>query len=345
MKGNFVLTAFLVTACAVCADPVKVIFDTDMVEDYDDVGALALLHRLADKGEAEILATLSNTRDNCSVAAIEIINRYYGRPEIPVGCAKDIGVWGTPHDPDRGAHNKFVRLAKAYEGWYRYGNSNEAPDANTVYRKVLAAQPDQSVVICSVGFLTNLRRLLETKPDQYSPLDGKALVKQKVKLWCAMACSYPKGHEYNSRMDWHSSKVAIHGWPTPILFSDYQYGRDVYSGRKVAESDHQRSPVKDIFQWSLPSREAVLAGKCEEKDVQGRCSWDETTVLAAVRGPGKYFDVARGRYTMVGTSGADEWQDDPNGPHMRLIETMPKKEVGKVIDDLIAERPAALQPK
>lgn len=45
-----------------------------MIEDFDDVGALACLHALADAGECEILATISSTRGNASVAAIEVIN-------------------------------------------------------------------------------------------------------------------------------------------------------------------------------------------------------------------------------------------------------------------------------
>ena len=64
--------------------PVKVIFDTDMYTDFDDVGALACLHALADQRECEILATLTNTRDCYSVAVCEIVNAYYGRPGIPV---------------------------------------------------------------------------------------------------------------------------------------------------------------------------------------------------------------------------------------------------------------------
>src|SRR4029450_10167813 len=38
------------------APAVEVIFDTDMALDVDDVGALALLHALADRGECRILA-------------------------------------------------------------------------------------------------------------------------------------------------------------------------------------------------------------------------------------------------------------------------------------------------
>ena len=157
------------------AAPVKVIFDTDMLTDFDDVGALACLHALADAGEAEILATVSSTRGNASVGAVQVINSYYGRGNLPVGAPKGIGVLGAharakekvhPGAPlgDKtggdGGHYKYRKLLADYPGWYTYADADDAPDANEVYRKVLAAQTDGSVVICSTGFLTNLRRLL-----------------------------------------------------------------------------------------------------------------------------------------------------------------------------------------
>ena len=40
--------------------PVKIIFDTDMCEDPEDVNALCLLHAFADEGEAEILACVAS---------------------------------------------------------------------------------------------------------------------------------------------------------------------------------------------------------------------------------------------------------------------------------------------
>ena len=50
--------------------------------------------------------------------------------------------------------------------------------------RVLAAQPDRSVAISSVGLLTNLAALLRSGPDDNSPLDGRALVAQKVGTVC-----------------------------------------------------------------------------------------------------------------------------------------------------------------
>ena len=344
------ISAFLlwVGAVSLFAATPKIIFDTDMVEDYDDVGAMAVLHAFADEGKCEILAVCTCTRDNSSVAAVEVLNAFYGRPDIPVGCAKERGVVGTPNgDARRRGHQKFVRLAAEYPQWVRHPNSNDAPDANQVYRKALAAAPDKSVTVVSVGFITNLRRLLETKGDEFSPLDGRALVAKKVVRWYTMACKAPKGREYNAMWDAESSKIAFEQWPTPIVFSEFDLGRNIYSGRTVAERNYPyRNPVKDIFAWSLPSREQVRAGKAEEKSEEGRCSWDEVTLFAAVHGIGRYFNTERGTFRMIGDKGDDEWIPDSKSPHCRLLPAegrerynYPGWEIGRLIDEMIAREP------
>lgn len=66
-------------------DAPRIIFDTDMDSDFDDAGALALLHALADRCECEILAVMHSTSTPCSVGFIDAINTWYGRPGIPVG--------------------------------------------------------------------------------------------------------------------------------------------------------------------------------------------------------------------------------------------------------------------
>ena len=341
------------------AAPVKVIFDTDMLSDFDDVGALACLHALADAGECEILATISSTRGNASVGAVEVINHYYGRPDLPVGAPKGMGVIGprpgskakidpalplTERTNQIGGHYKYRKLLADYPGWYRYKDSDDAQDANEVYRRVLAAQPDNSVVICSVGFITNMRRLLETKPDTISPLDGKALVAKKVKRWVAMACQYPSGKEYNSMWDAESSRIAFENWPTPIQFSDWRYGHDCFAGRAVAEMKVERSPVKDVFAGNIPSRDEVRrnSAKCLRSGfgMGGRSAWDETAVLLAVRGVEPYFNAERGTYRMTGKDGSNEWAPDAeNGPHLRITQRMPKAEVARVIDELMTRKP------
>merc|ERR550537_964507 len=48
------------------------------------------------------------------------------------------------------------------------------------YRKALATAPDASINVASIGMPTNLRDLLNTTADQYSPLSGFDLVAKKV---------------------------------------------------------------------------------------------------------------------------------------------------------------------
>lgn len=321
------------TAAALNAAPPKVIFDTDMYTDYDDVGALAVLHALADAGECEIAAVGCNTwgEGNRSVAACEVVNAYYGREALAVGCARSGGRQG----PGARGHG----LPEKYPQWAKHLSTADAPLATDVYLATLRKAPDKSVVICSVGFLNNIADLLRA---------DKELVERKVRLWVAMACSYPDGEEYNSKFDPQASDYAFSNWPrtVPIVWTDFQYGRDCYTGRAVAELPGDGNPVKDAFASRLTPRSKVIPrgvpGQQPTWDqIEGHPSWDETAVLIAVRGIEPYFGLERGRYRMVGTNGKNEWMADPKSACGRVTEKMPKAEVARTIDELMCRAPAA----
>ena len=61
------------------------------------------------------------------------------------------------------------------------------------YRKALAAAPDGSVNIASIGMPTNLRDLLKTSGDQYSPMSGYDLIAAKVSKIVFMDMMYNFG--------------------------------------------------------------------------------------------------------------------------------------------------------
>ena len=322
----------VLAGCVMCdnhkREPVKIIFDTDMVTDYDDMGALACLHALASLGECEILATVSSTRGNGSVAAIEICNNYYGRGEIPVGSPKLASAVSSANHP---SHKKFLLLQKKYPKWFKYANSDESPDAVEVYRRVLANQPDGSVVICSVGFLSNLRALLESKGDKYSPLNGKELVAKKVKKWVAMACFYPKGHEYNSKGDPESSKIALRDWPTPIVVTDFQFGRHLYSGRALVEAKFDRNPVYDVYKVDMLPCEKVTRHSWDQ--LEGHPSWDQSAVLVAVCS--EYFAFEPGEYEIIDNTGLNIWRGDSTSKNCRVVEKVSRANLGRIIDELM----------
>ena len=141
-------------------------------------------------------------------------------------------------------------------------------------------------------------------------------------------------------MDWESSKIALERWPTPVVFSDFQYGMDCFAGRRIAESDAAGNPVADVFRGNIPSEKDIRANAAQHlqgcNGMGGRAAWDETAVLIAVRGTDRYFNVHRGRFRMIGEDGEDEWiPDEENGPHLRVTEKVNKIEVGKIIDELM----------
>ena len=304
--------------------PVSIIFDTDMAPDYDDVGALTLLHALADSSEVKILATLSSNTYVNAVPCIDVINHYYGRPDIPVG-APPKGV-----DLDTWHKIKWTEALPA-KFPHRIKSTAEAPDAVQIYRRALAAEPDTSVVVVTVGFLTNLAALLQSPADQYSELNGRDLVRKKVKHLVSMAGGFmPDGssfREFNVYCDSTASITVFETWPTRIILTGFEIGREIKTGKRLIASGIQNTPAKEAYTLCL-----------REGDFDGRESWDQTAVLIAARGADRYFDTVKGRI-IVAPDGSNTWQSDANGKHEYVTFKMPVDELTHVIEDMMMHEP------
>lgn len=308
--------------------PVKVVFDTDMAEDVDDVGALALLHALADLGEAEILAVGISSRNEDVGPCLDAINTWYGRPDLPIGYQRAFRGERT--------ESKYAgAVAKAFP--HDLVRSSDAPDAALLYRRVLAAQPDQSVVMVSVGFLTNLKALLDTPADALSPLSGQELVRRKVLRWVCMGGKFPDGRfkngdgEYNLRVDALASAIALHDWPTPVVLSGFEIGASVRTGRRLREA---------------PETNPVRAAYLHFNALENRESWDQTAVLYAVRGARAYWsESAPGLCLMhvAGKSGYNEWIPTPSKSHRHLVERMAPSDLAREIEDLMLRAPKSVR--
>lgn len=301
--------------------PVKIIFDTDLGPDYDDVGALAFLHAMADSGKAEILGTISSNKHELVVPSIDVINTYFGRGEIPIGTPMTSGVnlGSSQHWADS--------IVKKYP--HSINSSSMVSDAVAVYRKILSSQPDSSVTIITVGFLTNLNNLLLSKPDSISPLSGKELVIKKVKELVSMAGGFPEGKEFNIQMDSTASKNVYENWPGQIIFTGFEIGSKIHTGLKLISSDIKNSPVKDVFRISIP-----LAAE----DSSGRMSWDETAVLIGVYGTDGFFDVVRGKIN-VNADGSNTWTTSADGEHYYVTLKMPVSEISEFIESRMMHQP------
>ncbi len=328
MKCNFFflnvwLFLIILSGYIHAAQPVKVIFDSDMGPDFDDVGAITILHALAARGECEILATVASDGYPYIAPTLEVFNRYFGKPEIPVGAAgKDAPSFSCPNHWNDSLVAKYLPEKKT--------NANY-PLAVEVYRKVLAHQPDKSVVIITVGFTSNLADLLKSAPDKYSPLTGKDLVARKVKKWVAMAGVFPEGSEFNVNQHADASMFVFQNWPSPILFSGFEIGDKIMTGNKVASKGSKDSPVHWAYKYCLETY--------ARNPIRMRNSWDHTAVLCAIRNPENYFYVIGNGTFVCNPDGSNSWNADKNSNHSFLVHKYPYQKLADVLDDLMLYEP------
>lgn len=299
-----------------------IIFDTDMGPDYDDVGAITVLYALAGKGECKILATIASDSHPLIAPTIEVFNRYFGHPEMPVGIASA----GSPgftasNNWNDSLVSRFLKTKKV----------KSYPGAVEVYRKVLAKQADHSVTIVTVGFISNIRNLLNSKPDRYSDLSGLDLVKKKVKNWVAMAGGFPEGKEFNVEQDASASFEAFGKWPAPVLFSGFEIGQHILTGAGVAKGDTTKSPVAWAYRYNL---------RTYDKNPQpNRPSWDQTAVLCAVRGAENYFHVKGPGKFILDDKGFNTWNPKIDAGHYFITQKDPYERTAEVIEALMQFKP------
>lgn len=300
------LLTLICAASLAQAEPVKLIFDTDMGNDTDDVMALCMIHALQSRGAVELLA-VTVTKDHPQAAAfVDAVDTFYGRPDVPVGVVKG----GATPEP-----GKFNLLADAKneDGSLRYPHDllsgNDAPEAVGLLRTLLAAQPDASVVLVQTGFFTNFKRLLESLPDAASPLSGRDLIAKKVKLLSIMAGAFQtvdwntRHLEYNVVKDIPAAQSLAKDWPTQVVWSGYEIGVAAAYPHVSIERDLEyvkHHPLKEAYYlYSPPSHD--------------RPTWDPTALLYAVSPDRGYFTLSPAGAVTVEDNGATWFRPSRDG--------------------------------
>ncbi|HEX5656199.1 MAG TPA: hypothetical protein VFX59_03350 [Polyangiales bacterium] len=268
----------------------RVIFDSDMSSDWDDVGDIAVLHGLASLGQVEILAMANSSLNGGTMLCMDAINTYYGKPDIPIGRRPDVGGVGGypgqiasefPHGPET--------------------KPTEFPLAVDVYRRVLAAQPAKSVTILTTGFLTNLKALLLSGPDQYSPLNGRELVQAKVTMLACAGGAFPEGDEFNFRSSGDDSAYAVlNDWPSRVFYVGFSVGQAVKTAGLLREAAAD-SPIRRVY--------------VDIEDQIPYSSWGQiASYYLARQSEGLFGAVTTGR-NVVEVSGHNAWKTDmdPSG--------------------------------
>lgn len=277
-------------------EQLSIILDSDVGSSTDDLFALDMLYKYMDEGKVNLLAVMLDREGDINAQITDVFNTYYGYPNIPIGVTHNsvknpkvfidystvvtktekINAKGQPDPKGKKTRPYFKRTVE---------DVTKLPEAVPLYRKILASQPDRSVVICAIGFLSNLGQLLETQPDEYSPLTGRELVAKKVKAMFTQGGVFYSSLEpdYNVLNDISSGKKVYEEWPTPIVFSPMEVGNAIdYRPKAVLAdlADYEKHPLKTVY------------AECETDT--GQRMWDSNTVINAVEGSVFYTISAPG---------------------------------------------------
>jgi inosine-uridine nucleoside N-ribohydrolase len=310
MKTLILLFAFLsgsaltaiTSVAAEPSQPVKIIFDTDMGNDCDDALALGLIHALQSRGACELLAVTLTHPSPDAGAYVDAVNTFYGRPDIVIGV--------NPSAP-MPSESRFLKVAhqKNGDGTLMYPHDFDAtnsPHAIPLLRSLLAKAEANSIVLVQVGFFTNFAALLESGADEFSPLSGVELVRQKVRFLSVMGGCFQTVNqdnricEFNVRFDVKSAQTVAAKWPTPIIWSGMEIGIAVPFPATAIDHDYRyvpNHPVKDAYQLYLPTPHE-------------RPTWDLTSVLYAVYPERDYFELSSTGRVSIEEDGFSRFKPD-----------------------------------
>jgi len=268
-----------------------VILDTDIASSTDDLFAMEMLYRYEDEGRCRLLGVMVDREGEQNAAFADVMNTYFGHGDVPVGLVRD-GI----KEPKVWIDYAHVADTKDGEEQPMFSRSiadySSLPDGWRLYRRLLAAQPDGSVRIVSVGFLTCLAQLLASGADEYSSLSGVELVRRKVK------CIYLQGGvfgeavepDFNFAQGITFAKTFFQNWPQEIdmVFSPMEAGQDVeYTPEQV---------IADVS-WTdaHPIKQVYMQCDCNT----GQRMWDVMPVIQAVEGDALFSLSGRGTVTLT----------------------------------------------
>ena len=312
-------------------EPVKIILDTDFGDDGDDLLSLIMLHHMQDMGECEIVAIGQANSNRESPGGIDVINTYYGRPDIPIGIVKT-NVHGFADQYSTFLLENYPELTDL--------DLDNVPDAVDVYRRALANAEDKSIVFVVIGFKKNMMELLKSGPDDISPLTGKELVEQKVKFVSDMAGYYPEPPDPENYEPFNfgiappgTAKYYVENCPVPMIFAGTRTGA-IKLGGKLR---HMDTPTGRALDQKLAHDGGW--GKAIEDFQAG---FDCTSTLVAVRGADAYFNVKHG-CNELDEQGVNVFHYDEDCGHSHLDAIDRKVDfdiIRDLIDDMLIAPPA-----
>ena len=302
---------------------IPVILDTDPGYDPDDVGCIAMLHTLADKGECRILAMMNSTDHWDGILALSALNTFYNRPNIPIGT-----FMGYEQMTDAPSSFYSHHLARAYPR--KMNHPDEARDAVKLYREILSSAADSSITIIITGTMHNFYGLLQSGSCQFSDLNGQDLVGLKVHQVVTMGGNFIDGSGHD-RTNWGGSdllcsytswsclneernamcRYVIEHCTAPFIASGWEVGcgdyHDAEQGNVITGPGLKNLPEDHIARVSY---EYHFLHRENKTDIS-RHSNDQCAVHYAIRGEGANYKAYLNGTILLTEAGECSWSSTP----------------------------------
>lgn len=309
MKTAFLVFVFSMAPSHLRGQAPKIILDTDMGSDCDDVGAMAILHQYVKEKQAVLLGVVySSGRVPHGVGVIDAINTYFTKPDIPIGAEMDT-LFGDPSDK---MDAQKLALDKDAFG-HDLVISSDADDKVALVRRLLNNEHDNSVTYLTIGHTKGLYDVLQSVPDSISTLTGWELVKKKVQRWVALGGLRADNPDIIGAKDWNFFRngtqiytdYLLEHFPKPVFIINA--GSDVITGQPLAFSDAGNIVRTAYRDWLWNVEKKVLS--------QGRPSWDLAAVCFAVEKDAPFFETPKRGTLHFDVEHGSKWESHKNGSH------------------------------
>lgn len=297
----------------------SVIIDTDFASDADDVIAIRLAMCFQDAGMLDIKGIALSTTYSRSPLAVHALCYQDGYGSIPV--AMDTSGNGVQ------VHTEYVEVMYDIP---RSRSDYEQPVE--MYRRILA-ESDTKVNIITLGFLQNIQGLMNSKPDQYSPLTGLELIKEKVDTLYITGGNSTGKPSFN--FYWTGDKVinaardVAGGFPARIVFLQSDLSDDTFCGQFYQTKDPNRSDI-------------VTKALFANDQYGGVVAWDVFSVWCAAQDindslDASFLELEQGSQ-YISHTGATQWTAEAAGSHYKMYKHMQGSYYSQIMNAILLDK-------
>lgn len=295
-----------------------VILGTDWHGDCDDAAAIRILAWAHANKKIDLRGIFIDSAIECSVSSMLTFMEHEGISDVPLA----IDHTATDYTMEKAKYQ--WQLA---EGRDIKSEQEACENSLRMCRRILA-QSEQRVDIIEIGFPQVLGQLLESKPDEFSPLSGVELVASKVGRFWIMGgnwqdlnfreCNFTRAPKATLGAD-----KLLRMSPVEVVLLGFEVGHTVICGKKL-----KQYPEDMLFQ---------IFSNYNTPD--GRCSWDPLTAYLCCVGDAELcgYTQVRGRASIDTQTGYTSFVEDKEGLHFYVVKILADEEYGEYLDEILTD--------